>query len=137
MSKFLIDTDVMIWHLRGKKETKDLLKSLQKAGVPMCSPISIIEVQVGVKPGEEEFTNEFLESLNVCNMNREIANKAAEYLTAYREKGITLQILDAIIAATCVVRDLILVTYHDRHYPMPEIRVYPIIPFDFLPKNMK
>lgn len=127
MSKFLIDTDVMIWHLRGKKETKDLLKSLQKAGVPMCSPISIIEVQVGVKPGEEEFTNSFLASLKVCNVDREIANKSAEYLTAYRKKGVTFQLPDAIIAATCVVNDLILVTYNDRHYPMPEIKVYPIM----------
>lgn len=103
----------------------------------MCSPISIIEVQVGVKPGEEGFTNDFLASLKACDIDREIANKAAEYITAYRKKGITLQIPDAIIAATSVVRDLILVTYNDRHYPMPEIKVYPMIPSDFLPKEME
>lgn len=53
MAKFLIDSDVIIWFLRGKKETIELLEKLQKLGVPACSPISIIEVQMGVKKGEE------------------------------------------------------------------------------------
>ncbi|GAI42299.1 unnamed protein product, partial [marine sediment metagenome] len=61
--KFLIDSDVLIWALRGQKQTLGLLRTLQSLGIPACSPISIIEVKLGVKSGEEKKTNAFLNSL--------------------------------------------------------------------------
>lgn len=126
MSKFLIDSDVIIWFLRGKKETIELLEKLQKFGVPSCSPISIIEVQMGVKKGEEEKTSALLNSLEVYSIDREIGNVAGEYLREYKKKGITLEIPDAIIGATCILNDLILVTYNIKHYPFKELKFYPI-----------
>ena len=126
MSRFLLDSDVIIWFLRGKRETRELLRELQKYGVPGCSPISIVEIQLGVKEGEEEKTNAFLESLELYALDREIANKAGEHIREYRKTGMTLNPPDAIIAATCLVNDLILVTYNPRHYPLPELKIWPI-----------
>lgn len=51
MSRFLIDSDVIIWHLRGQKNVTEMLKDLQKFGVPACSALSVLEVQSGVKHG--------------------------------------------------------------------------------------
>jgi predicted nucleic acid-binding protein len=126
MAKFLIDSDVIIWFLRGKKETIELFEKLQEFGIPVCSPISIIEVQKGVKRGEEEKTSAFLNSLEIYSIDKEIANKAGEYLRSYKKKGISLEIADAIIGATCLLNNLILVTYNPRHYPFKELKIYSI-----------
>lgn len=125
MAKFLIDSDIIIWALRGRKETTELLKEVQKSGVPSCSPISIVEVQLGMKKGEEEKTSEFLNSLEVYSVDREIANKAGEFLKKHKKKGVTLELTDAIIGATCILHNLTLVTYNTRHYPFKELKIYP------------
>jgi len=123
--KFLIDSDVIIWALRGQKETLELLRTLQSAGIPACSPISIIEVKLGAKSGEEKKTNVFLDSLEVYPVDRQVADKASERITECRRKGTTLGIPDAIIAATCIIHELTLVTYNTKHYPLAEIKFYP------------
>jgi len=126
MAKFLIDTDAIIWFLRGKKETVELIERFQKSTVPICSPISIVEVLSGVKKIEEETTSEFLNSLEVIVIDRGIATKAGNLLREYKKKGITLGINDTIIGATCLINDLILVTYNPKHYPFKGLKFYPI-----------
>ena len=123
--KFLLDSDVIIWALRGQKETLELLRRLQSVGIPACSPISIIEVKLGAKSGEERKTNVFLDSLEVYPLDRQVADKASECITECRQKGTTLGIPDAIIAATCIIHGLTLVTYNAKHYPLAEIKFYP------------
>jgi predicted nucleic acid-binding protein len=41
-------------------------------------------------------------------------------------QGITLDIPDAIIASTCVLHNLILVTYNRKHYPISELQFHPL-----------
>jgi predicted nucleic acid-binding protein len=54
-----------------------------------------------------------------------VAEGAAEYIKTYQNRE-RPDFADAIIAATAVAHDLILVTYNRSHYPMPEIRLYPV-----------
>jgi len=124
MAKFLIDTDVIIWFLRGKKEIVELIERFQKSIVPICSPISIVEVLSGVKKGEEKITSEFLSSLEVIVIDRGIATKAGNLLREYKKKGITLGINDTIIGATCLLHDLTLVTYNPKHYLFKNLKIY-------------
>ena len=125
MGRFLLDSDIIIWHLRGRDEVTGMLRDLQRSGVPGCSALSVLEVQVGVKKSEEERTNYFLKHLKVFDVNREIASKAAQLIREYRSKGVTLDIPDAVIAGTCILHDLILVTYNRKHYPITELEFYP------------
>jgi predicted nucleic acid-binding protein len=126
MSKFLLDSDVIIWHLRGRKEVTELLRDLQRFGVPACSALSVIEVQLGVKKGEEMRTNQFLSSLTFFDVNREIANQAASLIRGYKAKGIKIEVPDAVIAGTCILNDLVLVTFNRKHYPIPELEFHPV-----------
>jgi len=126
MSKFLLDSDVIIWHLRGRKEVTELLRDLQRFGVPACSALSVIEVQLGVKKGEEMRTNQFLSSLTFFDVNREIANQAALLIRGYKAKGIKIEVPDAVIAGTCILNDLVLVTFNRKHYPIPELEFHPV-----------
>ena len=128
MSKFLLDSDVIIWHLRGRKEVTEVLRDLQRFGLPACSALSVLEVQLGVKKGEEEKTDRFLKSLRIFDVNMEIASKAAQLIREYKAKGITLDLPDSVIAATCILHELILVTYNKKHYPISGIEFHPVPP---------
>ena len=85
MSKYLLDSDIIIWHLRGRREITEMLKDLQRSGLPGCSAISVLEVQLGVKTKDEEGrTNHFLESLKVFDVNMDIARIAAQLIRQYK-----------------------------------------------------
>jgi predicted nucleic acid-binding protein len=125
MSKYLLDSDTIIWHLRGRKEITEMLKDLQRSGLPACSTISVLEVQLGVKTRDEEGkTNRFFESLKVFDVDMDIARIAAQLIREYKAKGVTMDIPDSIIASTCLLHDLILVTYNRKHYPISELKFH-------------
>ena len=126
MSRFLLDSDIIIWHLRGRKEVTEILRDLQRFGLPACSALSVLEVQLGVKKGEEEKTDLFLRSLRIFDVNFGIANKAAQLIREYGSKGITVDLPDAVIGSTCILHDLFLVTYNTKHYPFKEIKFHPL-----------
>ena len=128
MSKYLLDTDVIIWHLRGRASVTQAIRELQAFGVPSCSALTLLEVQVGVKKGEEAKTELFLGSLNVFDVTRPIAGKAASLMRAQKAKGITIDLPDAIIAATCLHHRLVLVTYNTKHYPAGTLTFHPLPP---------
>jgi tRNA(fMet)-specific endonuclease VapC len=125
MSKYLLDSDIIIWHLRGRIEITEMLKDLQRSGLPACSAISILEVQLGVKTKDEEGkTDRFLESLKVFDVNMDIAKMAARLIREYKAKGMTIDLPDSIIASTCILNDMILVTCNRKHYPISELKFH-------------
>jgi len=125
MSKYLLDSDTIIWHLRGRKEITEMLKDLQRSGLPACSTISVLEVQLGVKTKDEEGkTNRFFESLKIFDVDMDIAKIAAQMIREYKAKGVTMDIPDSIIASTCLLHDLILVTYNRKHYPISDLKFH-------------
>jgi len=130
MSSFLLDSDVIIWHLRGRKEVTDVLRDLQRFGLPACSALSVLEIQLGVKKGEEEKTDRFLRSLRIFDVNMEIASKAAQLIRRHKTRGVTLDLPDSVIAATCILHELILVTYNTKHYPISEMKFHPLPPIE-------
>ncbi|PIU14682.1 hypothetical protein COT20_02595 [bacterium (Candidatus Gribaldobacteria) CG08_land_8_20_14_0_20_39_15] len=116
MNEFLVDSDVMIWFLRGKKPAVDLFYKIKQLDVPFCSPISIVEVLSDVKPGEEDATESFLNFFNVILVDREIAQTAGWLVNERKSRGILMSLNDAIIVATCLVGNLFLITYNQKHY---------------------
>ena len=125
MADYLLDSDVIIWFLRGRTEAVDLVKNLSGRGVLGCSALSIIEVLGGVKPKDEPSTEAFLDTLRSYPVDRSTARQAAGLIRQHRIKGRTLQFVDATIAATCLAHDLTLVTYNQRHFPMSGLRMLP------------
>lgn len=124
MNGFLLDSDVIIWHLRGREETTRMVSELQSAGVPFCSSLSVIEVLMGLKKGEEDPTHLLLESLRVVPVDYQVAASAARLIRTLKRKGITMDIPDAAIAASCLVHGFTLVTYNRKHYPIPDLKIH-------------
>lgn len=126
MSKYLLDSNIIIDFLIGREETLKLLDDIKKIDdSPATSSLCIAEVQLGVKKEEEENTNIFLNSLQVYDVNRATANMAGKYIRKYRSKGITLPLVDTLIAITCIISNLILVTYDTKHYPISDLKIFP------------
>ena len=124
MNDYLLDSDVIIWFLRGREEVVTLIKSIARERLLGCSPLSIIEIKLGMKRSEEKATNFFFDAIKVWEINKEIAEQAANYIMSFRERGMKLDFVDATIAATCKLKNLILMTYNVDHYPMQGIKKY-------------
>lgn len=119
MARALLDTDLIIWHLRGREHARRWISQLSRSGVPCCSALSVTEVVVGMRRSEEPDTRVFLEALDVIPVSREIAWRAGALIHEYARRGTTLDFVDATIAATCLTYSLRLATYNVRHFPMP------------------
>jgi hypothetical protein len=120
---YLLDTDVVIWHLRSRNDIVALITRLSERGRLGISALTRLEVSTGMKEKERKVTREFLDSVITHEVNAEVADMAGGFIRFYRAQGTTLDIVDAVIAATSVVNDLTLVTLNARHYPMPEVKL--------------
>jgi predicted nucleic acid-binding protein len=122
--KYLFDTDVLIAYLRGYPQAVELLKALAAQGFDfLISPVTIIEIEAGIRDTEKEKTYELLDIFEVCDVDRSIAHSAGSSLRKYRKKGVTLGLADVIIAATALTHHLTLVTYNTNHYPMSNLQI--------------
>ena len=124
MPDYLLDSCVLVRHLRRHKPTTDLLSTLVLEGKVGIATISRTEIIEGMREHEREATLRLLDSLPAYPLDVSIADLAGEYIRRYRAQGITLDKPDAIIGATAVLHDLVLVTYNPKHFPMPELQLY-------------
>src|SRR5438132_7560771 len=94
----LLDTDVIIWYLRGRESVHAWVQEMSRDGVPRCSALSVTEVVSGIRPKEESATREFLQALRVIDVDRGIVGHAGELiLSGGREWG-TVVVVEATIA---------------------------------------
>lgn len=77
---------------------------------------------------ERTSTLRFLDALVCYDLETAVADYAGSVIRQYREKGITLDAPDAVIAATALHYGLVLLTYNPQHFPMPELQRYPSMP---------
>lgn len=120
-SRYLLDSDVLIWLLRGRPETLQRLETLD--GPFGVSVISRAEIWAGARDVEHRRIEELFLSLTTYGIDGPIADRAGNYLKQYRHRGRTLELADALIAATAVVNGLWLVTYNVSHFSMPELKL--------------
>ena len=123
----VIDSDVLIDHLRGYPQAWDFIDSLLSNGAEICfSVISEAEIYSNVRPGEESSIRALFASLTRLDVNGEVARKAGEYRAQYlRSQGLALP--DALIAATAFIQGAGLITRNKRHYPMTDLEV--VVPY--------
>ncbi len=126
MAEYLLDSDVLIWILRGKLEALSAVRDLRSRGTVGCSALSVFEVELGMKRGEEDRTRELFRSLTSYDVNAPAASQAANWFREYRSKGRTLDFIDLLIAATSLQWNLTLVTYNPKDFPIHELAILPL-----------
>ncbi|MEK7407573.1 MAG: type II toxin-antitoxin system VapC family toxin [Acidobacteriota bacterium] len=127
MPGYLLDTNVIIDALNGKRGRGALLKRLLLEGSVLgCCAVNIAEVYAGMRPQEEERTREFFRSLEYHDITPAIARQGGLLKRDWRRKGLTLSVLDTLVAAVALEYNLTLLTDNVKHFPMPEIRLFPL-----------
>lgn len=142
----LLDTDILIDLLRGKKEARAFLFSLPEDSLHCCSTITVAEIHSGMRESERQKTTELINSLIVLPVTREVAEMAGKFKREYKSgiasqkaklpgketaqsvasqkvSGFELELDDCLIAATAMLEGLELATRNERHYPMTEVIV--------------
>lgn len=113
----LIDTDIVIDYLRRHEYARELLERFSREGMLAISVITHLEVYQGIRPGEEERTNAFLDGFVSMPVDVPLARRAGKLLSELRSRGITVGMGDAIIGATALSLNLPLLTNNTQHYP--------------------
>ena len=118
MLTYILDSDILINHLRKKTRLQAYLGELQPATRFGCSTMTVAEVFAGMRPAEETATRQLLEGLVHFPITSAIAEKAAEFQRDFRKTGRTISLADCMIAATAILEKATLVTANAKHYPM-------------------
>ena len=128
MADYLLDSCVLIRHLRGHQPTMDLFAALVLEGNVGIATITRTEIIEGMRDHERERTLRLLDSLPAFPLDSATADLAGEFIRRHRQQGLFLDRPDAIIGATAVQGRCVLVTYNRAHFPMPELALYGPMP---------
>lgn len=120
MPPVVVDTDVLILHLRGNESVRVMLRKAAQDSLLCCSAITIGEIHAGLRDEEREKTEKLINSLMVLDVDKRIAALAGDYRRTI--KGHHLELDDCLIAATCVVHQASLITGNSKHYPMKDLK---------------
>lgn len=118
---YLLDTDVLIWILRGKKEIIEKVSQLKNESPLGISVISIAEIYKNIFPSELTITEDFLSQHIQFEVESKIAKIAGLYWQQYAKKLKNLSLTDCLIAGTASVNEAILVSLNTKHFPMDDI----------------
>ena len=117
--KLVIDTSVLIDHLRGRAEAKDLLTGAVQTGDELWS-VTVVraEVLAGMRPSEERKTRRLLDALRWQDVTVELADHAGELARRYLRSHPGVDTVDYLIASAVNQLGAELRTLNTKHFPM-------------------
>jgi len=124
VTHYLLDTTVLVAHLRGDEEVASFLLDLTSRGHFLCtSCVNVAEIERGVRPKERKGAGALLDRLGFLVTTKEAAVRAGRYQAEFQKRGRTIHLADALVAATARVHGAVLVTDNIADYPMSDIRI--------------
>jgi len=131
LNNLLLDTSVLIDHLRGYKPSTEFLKAAFNSGALVTiSAVTEMELHAGKSmedPAIERDVLKFLKLFKTLPVTSNISRQAGLLLRRHRHQGLTP--IDAIIASTAMEHNATLITRNIKHFRM----VKGIIVFDVPP----
>ena len=111
----LVDTDVLIWYLRGNEKAYKTIECLESFTI---SVVTYMELVQGMRNKEE--LNSLRQALYAWNceilyITEEISAKAM-FAIEQHFLSHSMQLADALIGSTAIVHGLPLLTGNDKHY---------------------
>ena len=122
--RIYVDSDVIIWHLRGERRAAALLRSL--AGTPglelWMGAIQRAEIVFFMRREEEAATMSLLSRLRSPPVTQAIVDAAGAFYRRWHPSH-GLDVNDALLAATVTSTGGRIVTQNVKHYSMPDVNV--------------
>jgi hypothetical protein len=119
-----IDSDVLIWHLRGESEALNLLRTLRdnEEFELWIGAMQRAEVVFFMRPPEVSTTLLFLAQFQTAPVDQQIIDKAGEFYRKWNPRT-GMDVNDAILAATVMQTGGRIYTLNAKHYPMPDVTI--------------
>ena len=120
----LIDSDVLIWHLRGEQKALRFLQRLRdpEENELWTGAMQRAEIVFFMRPEEETATLLFLSHFKTALIHQRIVDAAAALYRRWQPSH-GLDINDAILAATVYQTGGQIFCLNTKHYPMPGLLV--------------
>ncbi len=120
MNSFTLDTDIVIEILRGNETAVNKMESFPQETLINITGLTVYELYKGVlyigsKKLEDDLVN-FIQSVEVLQLDSYIERKAGEIYAYLKKKGEIISDADILIAATVLVNDSVLVTNNVEHF---------------------
>ena len=111
----LVDTDVLIWYLRGNEKARDAIESLPGFSI---SVVTYMELVQGMRNQHE--LKELRRALRdwkseILYIDEEISSKAM-FLVERHFLSDSIRLADALIASTAFTHGISIFTANDKHY---------------------
>ncbi len=119
-----IDSDVLIWHLRGRQEAAQFLRTLDsERGIDLwIGAIQRAEILFFMRPEEEKATRALLSRFRTEPVGQEGVDLAADiYRRYYPSCG--MDVNDALLAATAQRTGGTIYTLNVKHFPVSGLTV--------------
>jgi predicted nucleic acid-binding protein len=124
LADILLDSDVIIAWLRGSESVAGAIMNLLESGHNLLwTPVSVAEIFAGARKTESARIETLFLILETLPISETIGKEAGRYLQKY-SKSHSLELGDALIAASASMAGLSLWTLNKKHYPMPEVRLF-------------
>ena len=119
--RVLVDSSVLIDHLRGYAPATDLLLRLVRAGDELWSITPVrTEIIAGMRPGEEAATRALLDQLRWLEVDADLADHAGDIARGHVRTHPGVDTVDYLLAAGAARLGASLLTVNVGHFPMIE-----------------
>jgi predicted nucleic acid-binding protein len=122
----LVDTSILVDHMRGVQNAQALLESELLAGEPLfASVLTKTEILAGMRPRELAPTTALLATMVWIDVTDAIAERAGQLANRYVRSHPGIDLVDYVIASTREQLGVALWTLNLRHFPMIQGLVAP------------
>lgn len=125
---YLIDSDYLIYFLKGRTDAVELITGLSDENL-FTSVICVGEVLEGLllnrqRKRKKQFEG-FIETLKVLDVDLQVVRQFADLRKTLRRRGQLIDNFDLLIASSCMVHGLSLVTANTKHFKrVPGLKLY-------------
>jgi tRNA(fMet)-specific endonuclease VapC len=121
MRKSLLDTSILIAFLKGEENVViKVEKYIEEFDRLSLSIITYYEILRGLKylGNERKLMSfeELIEKSEIITLDREVISRASEIYAELKGRGELIEDADILIAASCLVKGMVLVTDNEEHF---------------------
>jgi hypothetical protein len=116
VADLLLDTNVLIRHLRKRSSVAGFLSQWGQHHELHISVVTRTEILAGMLPREQAVTLELLDALTSVPIDSHIADRAGRMIYDLARRGVQLSFPDALIAGTALELKLAVVTTNTTHF---------------------